>query len=105
MINVKITLSIWCAMMMNPKTPLFKNRGKLNMTRVNWMKNKARPDSMIKKIRVFLVMSEDFLAEVKTWSFGNTVKILQTIKPVTRAFTTMEMVRLVIVTAVDQEVG
>jgi hypothetical protein len=69
------------------------------------MENKAMPDSMIMKIRELLVTPEDFLAEVEPWPPWNTVKILHTIKLVTRAFTAMEMVRLVIATADAQKVG
>lgn len=72
----------------------------LTATRANWMVNNAMPDSimmnMIDQSFVPPVMPKEFSSEVvinlTSW---NTLKILNTIKHITRAFTLIDMARLV----------
>ena len=79
-----------------------ENAGVLSMTRSNWIANKTMPDSIMTKIaeRDFLplMMPRDLSVEVELcWTSWNTLKILYTIKPVTRAFTAMEKATLIVV--------
>ena len=81
----------------------------LSMTRSNWMANKAMPDSIMTKIteQYFLppMTPRDFSAEVEScWTFRNTLKILYIIKPVTRAFTAMKKVILMLSAIIPQRV-
>ena len=87
-----------------------ENAGRLSMTRTNWMANKAMPDSIMTKTRERkflppLTTPKDFSTEVEPcWTFRNALKILYTIKPVTRAFTAMEMATLMLVAIKPQRV-
>ena len=79
------------------------------MTRSIWIANKVMPDSIMTKIteRYFLppMMPKDFSAEVEfCWTFWNALKILYTIKPVTRAFTAIEKTRLMLAAITPQRV-
>ena len=81
----------------------------VDTTRANWMENKAMPDSIMTNM-----IYESFLPPATPKVFSskvvvaltsrNTLKILNTIKPVTRAFKVVDMTRLVIVTSVLQAV-
>ena len=79
---------------------------KINTTRTNWTANNAIPDSIITNIiRRSLVPplvelnfpSELIEVTVVFLTPKNTLRILNTIKPVTRAFTAMDKTRLVTV--------
>ena len=78
-----------------------KLSGKMeNTRRISWMANNAIPDSMIMNMTCRSLLPP---VEPKVRSAGvNTLKILNTIKPVTRAFTAMDAVRLVIIIADPQ---
>ena len=79
----------------------------VDTTRANWMENKAMPDSIMTNMtyRSFLPpeMPKDFSSKVVLTSW-NPLKILNAIKPVTRAFKVMDTTRLVVVTWVLQTV-
>ena len=85
----------------------------VDTTRANWMENKAMPDSITTNMtyRSFLppVMPKDLMFKVVLVPSGltsrnNPLKILNAIKPVTRAFKVMDITRLVVVKSVLQTV-
>ena len=76
-----------------------------NTRRISWMANNAIPDSIImnKTCRSLLPPAEARPTEVlAALTSKNTLRILNTIKLVTRAFTAMDAVRLVIIIAFPQ---
>ena len=89
------------------RTGLYQNRELLmhsigrmkNTRRISWMANNAMPDSIMTNMtcRSLLPPVESKVSSAKIGlTSKNTLRILKTIKPVTRAFTTMDAVRPVI---------
>jgi hypothetical protein len=73
----------------------------LTTTRANWIENNTMADSimtnMIDQSLLPPLMPKDFSSEVVVYlTSRNTLKILNTIKHITRAFTVIDMTRLVI---------
>ena len=66
----------------------------VNTTRASWMANNAIPDSIITDIMCWSMVFSVELPNVRSTEVDltplNTLRILNTIKPVTRAFVTME---------------
>ena len=81
---------------------------KESMTRTIWMANNAIPDSIITNMTcrslVPPVEPKVRSTEVALTS-KNTLRILKTIKPVTRVFTAMDAAKLVRITGIPQVVG
>ena len=69
-----------------------------NTRRITWMANSVMPDSIMTNMtcRSLLPPVESKVSSVKIgFTSKNTLRILKTIKPVTRAFTTMDTTRAV----------
>ena len=76
-------------------------------TRTSWMENNAIPDSIITNMicRSLAPPVEPKVRSIEVMvalTSKNTMRILNTIKPVVRVFTAMDKVRVVIVTVVTQ---
>ena len=88
MIDLIITLNIcWTPMKMGRQDGSVRTMVSTNRT--IWMTNIAMPDSISTNM-----MDQSFLPPLMPMTSRNTLKILNTIKPVTRVFTVMDMARL-----------
>ena len=97
-----ITLNIWLTAMAYSLKSRVHSIGRMpNTRRITWMANNIIPDSIIANIMCWsLLVAPPVEPKVGLTKIGltskNTLRILNTIMPVTRAFTAMDVARLAI---------